>query len=68
MMKVSDPILFGHCVKVFFKDVFEKHGELLEEIGANPNNGLGAVLESLNKLPAEKAEEIKNDIDALLCC
>lgn len=64
MMKVSDPILFGHCVKVFFKDVFEKHGELLDEIGANPNNGFGAVLESLKKLPADKAEEIRNDIDA----
>jgi len=63
-MKVSDPILFGHCVKVFFKDVFEKHGPLLEEIGANPNNGLGAIYESLNKLPDEKAEEIRNDIEA----
>mmetsp|Transcript_5746 Transcript_5746/g.12213 ORF Transcript_5746/g.12213 Transcript_5746/m.12213 type:complete len:848 (+) Transcript_5746:116-2659(+) len=65
MMKISDPILFGHCVKVFFKDVFDKHGDLLEEIGANPNNGLGAVLEAIDaKLPAEKAEEIRNDIDA----
>lgn len=65
MMKVSDPILFGHCVKVFFKDVFAKHGALLEEIGANPNNGLGAVLEAIdNKLPPEKAAEIRNDIDA----
>jgi isocitrate dehydrogenase len=65
MMKVSDPILFGHCVKVFFKDVFEKHGDLLNEIGANPNNGLGAIYEAIEaKLPAEKAEEIRNDIDA----
>ena len=65
MMKVSDPILFGHCVKVFFKDVFEKHGELFEEIGANPNNGLGAIYEAIdNKLPAEKAAEIRKDIDA----
>lgn len=65
MMKVSDPILFGHCVKVFFKDVFEKHGEVLDEIGANPNNGLGAVLDAIdNKLPAEKAKEIRADIDA----
>jgi len=65
MMKVSDPILFGHCVKVFFKDVFEKHGALFEEIGANPNNGLGAVLEAIeNKLPSAKAKEIKADIDA----
>eukprot|EP00986_Skeletonema_menzelii_P002972 scaffold862_cov142-Skeletonema_menzelii.AAC.3 len=65
MMKISDPILFGHCVKVFFKDVFEKHGDLLNEIGANPNNGLGAIYEAIDsKLPAEKAQEIRNDIDA----
>ena len=65
MMKISDPILFGHCVKVFFKDVFEKHGDVLEEIGANPNNGLGAIYEAIDaKLPAEKAQEIRNDIDA----
>lgn len=65
MMKISDPILFGHCVKVFFKDAFEKHGELLEEIGANPNNGLAAVLDSIDsKLSPEKAKEIRNDIDA----
>jgi isocitrate dehydrogenase len=65
MMKVSDPIIFGHCVKVFFEPVFRKHGPLLEEIGANPNNGLGAILEAIeNKLEPEKAKEIKNDIDA----
>ena len=65
MMKVSDPILFGHCVKVFFKPVFDKHGEILDEIGANPNNGLGAVLDSIDtKLSAEKAAEIRADIDA----
>lgn len=65
MMKISDPILFGHCVKVFFKDVFEKHGQLFDEIGANPNNGFGAVLDAIDsKLPKEKAEEIRADIDA----
>eukprot|EP00569_Conticribra_weissflogii_P005805 CAMPEP_0171337616 /NCGR_PEP_ID=MMETSP0878-20121228/6798_1 /TAXON_ID=67004 /ORGANISM="Thalassiosira weissflogii, Strain CCMP1336" /LENGTH=861 /DNA_ID=CAMNT_0011839259 /DNA_START=114 /DNA_END=2699 /DNA_ORIENTATION=- len=65
MMKVSDPILFGHCVKVFFKDVFEKHGDLLNEIGANPNNGLAAIYDAIDsKLPPEKAAEIRNDIDA----
>jgi len=65
MMKVSDPILFGHCVKVFFKDVFNKHGDVLNEIGANPNNGLGAIYEAIDaKLPAEKAQEIRFDIDA----
>ena len=64
-MKVSDPIMFGHCVKVFFKPVFEKHGKLFEEIGANPNNGLGAILEAIeSKVDPAKAEEIKNDIDA----
>ena len=65
MMKISDPILFGHCVKVFFKDVFANHGELFEEIRANPNHGLGAILEAVEtKLPADKAAEIKADIDA----
>jgi len=65
MMKVSDPILFGHCVKVFFKPVFDKHGKTLDDIGANPNNGLGAVLDSIDtKLSAEKAAEIQADIDA----
>ena len=65
MMKVSDPILFGHCVKIFFKDVFEKYGKVFEEIGANPNNGLGAIYEAIeSKLPPEKAEEIRKDIDA----
>lgn len=64
-MKVSDPILFGHCVKIFFKPVFEKHGALFEEIGANPNNGLGAILEAIeSKLEPSKAQEIKDDIDA----
>eukprot|EP00561_Arcocellulus_cornucervis_P013549 CAMPEP_0185799880 /NCGR_PEP_ID=MMETSP1322-20130828/566_1 /TAXON_ID=265543 /ORGANISM="Minutocellus polymorphus, Strain RCC2270" /LENGTH=830 /DNA_ID=CAMNT_0028495483 /DNA_START=96 /DNA_END=2588 /DNA_ORIENTATION=- len=65
MMKVSDPILFGHCVKVFFKDAFAKHGAVLEEIGANPNNGLGSVLDSIEKkLPADQAAAIKADFDA----
>lgn len=65
MMKVSDPILFGHCVRVFFKPVFEKHGALFEEIGANPNNGLGAILEAIDsKLEPAKAQEIKDEIDA----
>lgn len=64
MMKVSDPIMFGHCVKVYFKDVFNKYGPLLEEIGANPNLGFGVVLDAIDsKLPAEKAKEIRNAID-----
>ena len=65
MMKVSDPILFGHCVKVYFKDAFEKHGELLASIGANPNNGLGAVLKSAeDKLPPDQAKEVLADFEA----
>merc|ERR1712161_52468 len=52
MMKVSDPILFGHCVKSYFKVAFEKHDEVLQTIGANPNNGLGSVYQSIkSKLP-----------------
>jgi isocitrate dehydrogenase len=56
MMKVSDPIIFGHAVKVFFADVFERYGETLERIGANPNNGLASILSALQRLPeAERA-------------
>ena len=64
MMKVSDPIIFGHAVKAFFKDVFKKHAAALEEAGANPNNGLGNVLASLENLPASKKKEIEADIQA----
>ena len=57
MMKVSDPILFGHAVKVFFKSIFEKFGKELNEAGVNVNNGFGNLLSKLNKLtPAVKAE------------
>ena len=59
MMKVSDPIIFGHAVRTFLKDVFETHGETLEAIDAEPNNGLGNVLNSLEKLPSHKKEEIE---------
>lgn len=65
MMKVSDPILFGHCVKVYFKDAFEKHQDVLDSIGANPNNGLGSVLQSVEtKLPADEAKQILSDFEA----
>ena len=65
MMKVSDPILFGHCVRVFFRDAFAKHGAVLDEIGANPNNGLGAVLDSIDaKLDAATAREVRADFEA----
>jgi isocitrate dehydrogenase len=64
MMKVSDPIFFGHAVKVFFKDAFAKHGDLLKSIGANPNNGVGSVLDTIaSKLDDVKAAEVKGDFD-----
>lgn len=62
MMKVSHPIVFGHAVTVFYKDVFEKYGELFKEIGVNPNNGLGSVYEKIQTLPEAKQEEIKQAI------
>ena len=65
MMKVSDPIMFGHCVSVYYKEALEKHADILEEIGANVNNGLAGVLEKLDKLPAEKKAEIEADIAAV---
>jgi len=65
MMKVSDPIMFGHCVSVYYKDALEKHKTVLKEIGANVNNGLADVLEKLNKLPAGKKAEIEADIQAV---
>ncbi|MBN2543434.1 NADP-dependent isocitrate dehydrogenase [bacterium] len=65
MMKVSDPIMFGHCVSVYYKDALEKHAGTLKEIGANVNNGLADVLAKLNKLPAEKKAEIEADIEAV---
>jgi len=64
MMKVSDPIIFGHAVRVFFKDVFKKHAATFAELGVNANNGLGNVLESIQKLPEEKRREIEADIQA----
>jgi isocitrate dehydrogenase len=63
MMKVSDPIMFGHAVSVYFKDALEKHADILKQIGANVNNGLMDVLEKLKKLPDEKRIEIENDIN-----
>ncbi len=65
MMKVSDPIIFGHCVSVFYKDVLEKHSATLEEAGVNLNNGVGDVYNKIKSLPAEKQAEIEADIQAL---
>ncbi|WP_299602522.1 NADP-dependent isocitrate dehydrogenase [uncultured Aquimarina sp.] len=65
MMKVSDPIIFGHAVEVFFKDVFEKHGETLEEIGVEVNNGFGDLVNKLKRVTdTAKRAEIEADIKA----
>jgi isocitrate dehydrogenase len=64
MMKISDPILFGHVVETFFADVFAKHGETLKAAGANPRNGLADVLEAVEGLEASKKAEIEADIAA----
>ncbi len=63
MMKISDPIMFGHAVSVYFKDALEKHADTLKEIGANVNNGLSDILKKLEKLPEEKKNEIIADIN-----
>ncbi|WP_298756480.1 NADP-dependent isocitrate dehydrogenase [uncultured Psychroserpens sp.] len=62
MMKVSDPIIFGHAVRVFFADLFEKHGDTFEEIGVDVNNGFGNLISKLNELPEAKRLEIEADI------
>jgi isocitrate dehydrogenase len=64
MMKVSDPILFGHCVKVFFKDVFDKHAATFAEIGVNANNGFAEVVSKVATLPEAKKKEVEADIEA----
>ena len=63
MMKISDPIMFGHAVSVYYKDALEKHADTLKEIGANVNNGLMDILEKLKKLPEAKRKEIEADIN-----
>ncbi len=65
MMKVSDPIMFGHCVSVYFRDALDRHAETLREIGANVNNGLADVLEKLDRLPAARRAQILADIEAV---
>ena len=66
MMKVSDPIIFGHAVRVFFKYLFAKHGDTFEEIGVDVNNGFGNLLSNLNELPEAKRTEIEADIKTAL--
>lgn len=63
MMKVSDPIIFGYAVKVFFKNVFTKHAETFEKIGVDVNNGFGNLIEKIQELPEAKRNEIQADID-----
>ena len=63
MMKISDPIMFGHAVSVYFKDALDKYAADLKAIGANVNNGLGDVLAKLGRLPADKKAEIEAAIN-----
>ncbi|AHM59894.1 isocitrate dehydrogenase [Flammeovirgaceae bacterium 311] len=65
MMKVSDPIMFGHAVTVYFKPVFEKHGATFKELGVDPNNGLGDLYAKIKSLPQEQQQEIEKDIQAV---
>ncbi|HPV24668.1 MAG TPA: NADP-dependent isocitrate dehydrogenase, partial [Casimicrobium sp.] len=64
MMKVSHPIVFGHCVKIFYKDAFAKHGKLFDELGVNVNNGMANLYDKIATLPQSKRDEIKRDLHA----
>jgi isocitrate dehydrogenase len=64
MMKVSHPIVFGHCVRIFYKQAFEKHAKLFEELGVNVNNGMANLYEKVATLPQSKQDEIKRDLHA----
>ncbi|MGD8932795.1 MAG: NADP-dependent isocitrate dehydrogenase, partial [Chromatiales bacterium] len=65
MMKVSDPIMFGHAVTVYYKEVFEKHAATFAELGVDPNNGIGDVYAKITRLPDDKRAEIEADIQAV---
>jgi len=65
MMKVSDPIMFGHAVQVYYRDVFEKHGALFDELGVDANNGIGDVYIKIADLPEAQQSEIKADLEAV---
>lgn len=65
MMKVSDPVIFGHAVKVYYKDVFAKYGQLFEELGVDVNNGIGDVYAKIASLPQEQKEAIEADLQAV---
>jgi len=64
MMKVSHPIVFGHCVKIFYKDAFAKHGKLFDELGVNVNNGMANLYEKIEALPQSTREEVIKDLHA----
>ncbi len=64
MMKISHPIVFGHAVTIFYKELFDKYGDLFHELGVNPNNGLSSVLEKIKALPESKQEQIMEDMQA----
>ena len=64
MMKVSHPIVFGHCVKIFYKAAFEKHGKLFDELGVNVNNGMANLYDKIKTLPQTEQDEIKRDLHA----
>jgi len=64
MMKVSHPIVFGHAVKIYYKEAFDKHGHLFDELGINVNNGMATLYEKIAELPASKREEIERDLQA----
>ena len=66
MMKVSHPIVFGHCVRIFYKDAFTKHAKLFDELGVNVNNGMSNLYEKIEKLPASQKDEILKDLHACL--
>ncbi len=63
MMKVSDPIMFGHCVRAYYGDVFDKHGALFDEIGVDANNGIGDVYAKIADLPDDQRAEIEADLE-----
>ncbi len=65
MMRVSDPIIFGHCVSVYYQDVLTKHADVLGKLGVNPDNGVAELLTRIESLPADKRAEIEADIEAV---
>ena len=64
MMRVADPIIFGHCVSVYFEDVFNKHASALAEVGVDPDNGVAELLTKIQDLPEDKRKEIEADVQA----